>query len=520
MRRPLALAVLVVATLGLSACIPGFIEPKQPIGGGVASPAPSRTPVVEGAPAGFERFYAQTLDWSECSGADDGAYDCTEVTAPLDWADPDAGEIRLAVIRRAADGGDAIGSLLTNPGGPGASGYDFIADTVSYAVGEDLRRVYDVIGFDPRGVGRSTAVTCFDAQGMDAFLFDIPAAPRGSGEWTAELTERNERFVAACEAGSDGILPHVTTDNAARDMDLLRAVLGDEELHYLGYSYGTFLGAVYAKLFPERVGRLVLDGAIDPSIPGIAVGETQAVGFEAALRSYMAHCLEGRDCPFRGSVDDAMSDLGTLFASVDRSPLTASDGRELGADTLLTAIVASLYTEDNWTYLTMLLDDALSGDARMAFLLADFYYGRSPSGGYDDNSTEAFTAYNCMDYPAETDDTALAASKARIAQEAPTIAPYWEGVDTCEAWPYPATGVRETIAAEGAAPILVVGTTGDPATPYEWAVALADQLSSGVLVTREGEGHTGYGQGNRCVDEAVETYLVDGTVPQDGLVCR
>lgn len=513
-RRALAGAAgLVVAALTLTGCLSALIPE------GSAAPAPSRTPIVDGAPAGFETFYAQTLDWTACVGADAGTYDCTTVTAPLDWTDPAAGTIDLAVIRRAATDGDSIGSLLTNPGGPGASGYDLIADSASFAVGAALLAAYDVIGFDPRGVGRSSAVTCLDAAGMDRILYDIPADPRGSAGWTEELTARNQTFVDACVANSAGILPFVTTDNAARDMDLLRAVLGDEQLNYLGYSYGTFLGATYAKLFPERVGRLVLDGAIDPSIPGLDVGTTQAVGFESALRAYMADCLSQRGCPFDGTVDDAMADLSTLLASVDVHPLTSSDGSQLGADTLVTAIIAALYSESSWTYLTQALSDAFAGDPDTAFMLADFYNGRNADGTYQDNSTEAFRAYNCMDYPLDSSEADKAAASAIVAAQAPTIAPYWDGVDVCEVWPYPATGVRERITAEGAAPIVVVGTTNDPATPYEWSVSLADQLSSGVLVTREGEGHTGYNKGNACVDSAVENYLINGVVPQDGLVC-
>ncbi|WP_374198327.1 alpha/beta hydrolase [Microbacterium sp. NFH-22A-Y] len=512
-RAVVTIAALAAATTMLSGCLYAAIPPES-----AATPAPSREPDVDGAPAGFEEFYGQQLDWQACSGADAGSFDCATVTAPLDWTDPSVGTIDLAVIRRAATDGDAIGSLLTNPGGPGASGYDLIAQSSSFAVGAALSDVYDVIGFDPRGVGRSTAVRCFDAAEMDAYLFDIPADPRGSQGWTDELTARNQDFVKACEAGSDGILPYITTDNAARDMDLLRAVLGDTKLNYLGYSYGTFLGATYAKLFPERVGRLVLDGAIDPSVSGLDVSTTQAIGFESALRAYMADCLQGRSCPFSGSVDEGMAALGTLLASVDSSPLTGSDGRELGADTLMTAIIAALYSQDSWSYLSKALTDALAGDADTALTLADFYYARS-DGTYQDNSTEAFRAYNCMDYPLDSSQADKDAADALVRQKAPTIAPYWQGVDVCEVWPYPPTGVREKIAADGAAPIVVVGTTNDPATPYEWSVSLAEQLSSGVLVTRQGEGHTGYNKGNTCVDTAVEDYLVDGTVPQNGLTC-
>ena len=387
-------------------------------------------------------------------------------------------------------------------------------------MGAPLQKAYDVIGFDPRGVGESTAVRCYDAAEMDAYLFDIPKNPRGSDAWNDELLANHRAFAEACDANSGGILPFITTENAARDMDLLRAVLGDTSLHYLGYSYGTFLGATYAKLFPEKVGRLVLDGATDPSIPGLEQGLVQAIGFENALRAYMADCLDDSDCPFRGTVDEALADLSTLLASVDRAPLPAADGRLLGADALMTAIATALYSQDSWQYLTVALADVLQGDPNVAYQLVDFYYDRTPDGEYTSNGSKAFRAYNCMDFPLEDSDEAEAAAKARLDVEAPTIAPYWWGPDSCEVWPYPPTGVREKITAEGAAPIVVVGTTNDPATPYEWSVSLADQLASGVLVTRVGEGHTGYKKGNACVDDAVESYLIDGVVPQDGLRCE
>ncbi|MCP2637545.1 alpha/beta hydrolase [Microbacterium sp. HD4P20] len=503
------IAGLAAASVVLSGCLYTMIPESAP------RPTSSKSPNTDGVSAELLPFYEQNLEWTDCGG-----FDCTTVAAPLDWTDPGAGEIELSVIRSRAEGGaEPIGSLLTNPGGPGASGVGLIRDSLSFAVGDALRERFDVIGFDPRGVGESTAVRCYDAADMDAYLFGIPEGERGTDAWSDELLDRHADFAAACDAGSDGILPFITTENAARDMDLLRAVLGDTELNYLGYSYGTFLGATYAKLYPERVGRLVLDGAIDPAIPSLDVGITQGIGFESALRAYMASCLEDDECPFRGSVDEAMADLGTLLAAVDRDPIANADGRMLGADSLLTAIIAALYSQDSWSFLTAALTDVLAGDAGVAFQLADFYYNRS-EGVYLDNSTEAFRAYNCMDYPLDSTPEEEAAAEALLGAEAPTVAPYWIGPDPCEVWPYPATGVREPIAAEGAAPIVVVGTTNDPATPYSWSVSLAEQLESGVLVTRVGEGHTGYNKGNACVDGAVESYLIAGIVPEDGLRCE
>ncbi|MFS0895342.1 alpha/beta hydrolase [Microbacterium sp. 179-I 3D3 NHS] len=509
-RRAVALvAGLAAASVALSGCLYAMI-PEQ------AAPRPSSTqaPDTEGVAADLLPYYSQTLEWSGCGTG----FDCTEVTAPLDWENPANGEITLSVVRHQAEG-TALGSLLTNPGGPGSSGVDFILNSLDFVVGADVIQNYDVIGFDPRGVGASTAVTCYDAAEMDEYLYGIPSAKRGTAEWEAQLLDAHEAFAEACDANSGGILPYITTVNSARDMDLIRAVLGDTQLNYLGYSYGTFLGATYAELYPEKTGRLVLDGAVDPSIPGLEVGATQALGFESALRAYMQHCLDSRGCPFNGSVDEAMVDLGALLASADRTPLRNGDGRLMGADALLTAIIYPLYSEESWDYLTQALTEALQGDPTTAFLLADGYNGRE-NGVYVDNSSEAFRAYNCMDYPLEDDPAAAEATEARIAEGAPTLAPYWTGPDACEVWPYPPTGTRGAIAADGAGPIVVVGTTNDPATPYEWSESLAAQLQEGVLITRVGEGHTGYNKGNACVDEAVEAYLIDDLVPEDGLRCE
>ncbi|MBS1675704.1 MAG: alpha/beta fold hydrolase [Actinobacteria bacterium] len=502
-------AGLVIAALALTGCLYSMIP------AGSASPGPTATPDTSGVSGELTSFYGQKLTWKNCGSG----MDCTTVTAPLDWENPAKASIDLAVVRHRASGA-AKGSLLTNPGGPGASGVDLIKSSLSFAVSTTLAKNYDVIGFDPRGVGSSTAVKCFDAKDMDAYLYDLRPGARGSAEWTDAVNAANKRFADACEKNSDGILPYITTVNSARDMDLLRAVLGDKKLNYLGYSYGTFLGATYAELYPQRVGHLVLDGAIDPAVSSLDVSTTQAIGFESALRAYMADCLKNKKCPFQGTVDEAMSDLGALLAGLERSPQRNSDGRMLGPDSMMTSIVAALYSQDSWSYLTESLAAVLKGDPSIAFQLADFYNNRQ-NGTYTDNSTEAFNAYNCMDYPTDDDPAAKAASDAKIRAEAPTVAPYWSGPDLCAQWPYPPTGKRGEIHAAGSGPILVVGTTNDPATPYAWAQSLAKQLDGGVLITRVGEGHTGYNKGNTCVDDAVDAYFVDGTVPDKaGIRCE
>ncbi|MGN8026500.1 alpha/beta hydrolase [Microbacterium sp. 22242] len=508
-RLSAVVAGLTVAAVALSGCLYSMIPAES-------SPSSRSTtpPDTSGIAPELQSFYGQKLSWSSCGSG----MECTTVKTPLDWENPAKASIDLAVVRHRASG-TAKGSLLTNPGGPGASGVDLIKSSLTFAVSGTLIKNYDVIGFDPRGVGASTAVKCYDAAQMDAYLYSIPPGTRGSAPWKAAQEKANKDFGAACEKNSGGILPYITTVNSARDMDLLRGVLGDKKLNYLGYSYGTFLGATYAELYPDRVGHLVLDGALDPAVSNLDVSTTQAIGFESALKAYMTDCLKSKKCPFQGTVDEAMSDLGALLASVDRSPQKNADGRMLGADTLMTSIVVALYSQGDWTYLTQSLTAVLKGDPTIAFQLADSYNSRE-NGKYTDNSTEAFDAYNCMDYPRDDDAAAKAASQAKIKAEAPVVAPYWDGADVCDQWPYPPSGTRGEIKAAGSGPILVVGTTNDPATPYAWAVSLAKQLEGGVLITRVGEGHTGYNKGNSCVDDAVDAYFVNSTVPDKaGIRC-
>ena len=511
-RRLLTVVVgVAVASVTLNACL------FTPIEFGKKSASPSNGPDTSGVPAELKPFYSQTVAWHACNGDDD----CGRVSVPLDWTAPAQGRMQLAVIRHRASDGSPKGALLVNPGGPGASGVQLVRDSVEYAVGADLEKNYDVIGFDPRGVGESRpAVKCYDATEMDAFLFDLPTQKRNTSAWVAEELSNFKRFGQACDRSSAGILAHIDTVSAARDMDVIRAALGQKKLDYLGYSYGTFLGATYAGLYPGRVGHMVLDGALDPSASSLDVSVAQGVGFESALRAYMAYCLKQKGCPFSGTVGDAMSDLGAMLAQVDANPQPNSDGRDLGADSLMTAIVSALYSQSSWKYLTQALDGVANGDPSIAFQLADFYYNRV-DGRYEDNSFEAFNAYNCMDYPGGETAAQIAAAQQTLKRKAPTIAPYWSvQVDTCSQWPIKNHVTRQQIHAPGAAPIIVIGTSNDPATPYAWAKSLASQLDSGLLITRIGQGHTGFNKGNSCVDDAVNGYFLAGTTPQDGLVCR
>ncbi|NQX10920.1 alpha/beta fold hydrolase [Microbacteriaceae bacterium VKM Ac-2855] len=482
---------------------------------GSAPVRPTSTPAAQSVAAELEPYYTQTLIWTEC-----GSAQCSEAIVPLDWNDPAAATATIALTRHPARDGSPLGSLLVDPGGPGASGVDFVKDSVDSAVDGVLRDQYDIVGFDPRGVGASTAVSCYDASGMDAYLYDILPGERGSDEWFAAQRNTTQAFADACAENSGDLLPHVDTVSAAKDLDVLRAALGDTALNYLGYSYGTYLGATYAGLHPDRVGRLVLDGALDPTATSLDVVLEQAKGFESALRAYLTDCLAGEECPFSGTVDEAMTDVRAMLDRVERSPIRATDGRELGGSTLFTAIIYPLYQATAWSALSQMLTSVQKGDASIAFQYADGYNGRSSDGGYADNSTEAFTAINCVDYSYAPDIATMRTEAAQIEAAAPYIGRYMAYGDTqCEVWPVSFTGERTAVTAEGAAPILVVGTTNDPATPYVWAQSLASQLSSGQLITYTGEGHTAYNKSNSCVDDAVDGYFVSGTVPASDPQC-
>ncbi|MDH6181830.1 pimeloyl-ACP methyl ester carboxylesterase [Microbacteriaceae bacterium SG_E_30_P1] len=509
MRRLLPVpAVAVALTLVLTGCMSWFLPPD------VRS---TSTPTGETVPANLERFYHQELEWSSCGGG----LQCATAIAPLDWADPGAGEIELALVRQAATSGAPIGSLLVNPGGPGGSGYDFIRDSIDYATDERLQERFDVVGFDPRGVNRSTPITCYeDPAELDEYLYGIPPGEAGSDEWLAAAADASRQFGERCLELTGPLLGHVDTPSAARDMDMLRAALGDEELNYLGYSYGTLLGQVYADLFPDRTGRLVLDGAVDPNSTEFEKTATQARGFESALRAFLEDCATASDCPFRGSVDASLREVRALLDTLDASPLIAADGRELGSSAMFTAIILPLYTPSNWIYLRQVFTDVFSGDPEYAFQLADNYNGRSPDGTYRDNQTEAFIGINCLDEHGAPTADEMRAEAEELRELAPVLGPQmaWGGTG-CPNWPVPAVLERAPIVAEGSADILVIGTTNDPATPYEWAVTIAETLENGHLVTYEGEGHTAYNKSNQCVNDVVDAFFIDGVVPESDPRC-
>ena len=488
-----------------------------------ASPSPSATTSTSPSASASPSSSAGTspsagtgaLDWTDCGAP----FECATLQVPIDYANPQGSSIGLALIRLpASDPSSRIGSLLTDPGGPGASGVDFVrsAQTVFSA---DLRAHFDIVGFDPRGVERSSPIECLDGPATDQ-LYELDPTPDTPAERQA-IIDATKAFDAACEAHSGELLPHMTTADAARDMDRIRAAVGDRKLTYLGFSYGTFLGTVYAGLFPTQVRALALDGAIDPTLTFEQGSISQAKGFAVAFQHFLADCASRPSCEFyHGGKPQPAFDA--LMASIDAHPLPATflkDPRPVGTWLATTGVIEALYAKQLWPLLAQGLALAERGDGSILLYLADQYSMRQPDGTYK-NLLSAFVAVNCVDYLSPSDISGYEALLPKLKQASPEFgeATLYESLQ-CLYWPVRATKDPGVIKAEGAPPILVVATTGDPATPYEQGVALAKELSSGVLLTRVGDGHTAYGE-SACIDAKVDAYLIDLTVPPDKTTCQ
>ncbi|MGV9549049.1 alpha/beta hydrolase [Streptomyces ardesiacus] len=480
--------------------------------GGRSSAAPTAA-----APSGVPKALAsQTLDWTRCKGTDDapapdGDWRCATLKAPLDWSRPDGETIDLALIRSRASGDDRIGSLLFNFGGPGSSGVSTLpsyADTVS-----SLHKRYDLVSWDPRGVAASEGVRCRSDEAIEA-AESVDSTPDTPAEEQAYLKDAAD-FGKGCQKAAGKLMEHVSTTDTARDMDLMRHVLGDGKMHYFGISYGTELGGVYAHLFPRNVGRVILDAVVDPGADTMGHAENQARGFQRALDDYLKST--GQD-PEQGS-----RKIAGLLKRLDAKPLpTSSPGRELTQTLAVTGIVLPLYSESGWPALTSALTAAEKGDGSELLALADGYNERDPSGRYG-TTTHSQRVISCLDDKQRPTVEETKKLLPRLEEISPVFGAFlgWDTAGWCHDWPVAGQPETPEVSAPGAAPILVVGNTGDPATPYEGARRMADELGKdvGVVLTWEGEGHGAYGSGSDCVDSAVDAYLLKGTVPKDGKVC-
>ncbi|MBV6700450.1 alpha/beta hydrolase [Kitasatospora aureofaciens] len=496
-------------------------------GGTTSAAEPAPTSAATASATGSLTF--AHLDWQACPApnaaqgggtAPAGDWQCATLKAPLDYAKPSDGTIDLALIRsRAKDEQHRIGSLLFNFGGPGGSGVATLpALAAAYT---SLNTRYDLVSFDPRGVGASAGVKCLDDKAMDASnaIGNTPENPAA----VKELDETTAQFNAACEHNSGPVLPFVDTESAARDMDLMRQALGDQHLYYFGISYGTELGGVYAHLFPQQVGRLVLDSVVDPTKDPLQNSLGQAKGFQLALEDFMKACsTQVSDCPTGSGGAQGTARITELLQKVEKTPLPTSSDRQLTGSLAVTGIAGALYSQETWPALAAGLAEAMrQGSGTVLLQLADSLLGRGPNGHYN-NLNAANRAISCVDAKQRYSDQDVEQQLPQFRTASPVFGAFtaW-GLTNCTGWPVPGRTDHPDVAAPGAAPILVVGTTGDPATPVEGARAMAQQLGAGVgvTVTLQGEGHGGYNTGNPCLKQTVDSYLLDGKVPADGTVC-
>ncbi|GAA1426329.1 alpha/beta hydrolase [Microlunatus lacustris] len=517
-RRSLAagLTALVLAGCSLGGADPAPTSAPAPA---TVTPTPVRlpaegrplTPVPDVRPPGFadpppgsgiERYRSQTLSWQPCGRG----LQCATVLAPLDHDAPDDQALTLALARRPATAEPRLGSLFINPGGPGGSGRAY----AGFFDAEGLE-AYDIVGWDPRGVGASTPVRCYGAGDLDRYLA-VDVSPDDATEERA-LEAETYAFGQACLDNSGPLLEHISTTATVRDLELLRRLVGDPALQYFGASYGTQIGALYAELFPDTVGRMVLDAAVDISDSDVS----QLEGFERALEHFARWAAtSAEEDPLGSSEAAVLSRIRRLLEGLDEEPLTTPGGRVLSQQQGVQGLVSPLYGRERWPELLRALAAAVDGDARPLLALADQGNYRNPDGTYG-QINDAFPAIRCLD----SQETSLREAEREaedLLARAPVLGPF-AGLDlVCPLWPVAPAPEAPRITAAGAAPIVVLGTTGDPATPYENAVGMASQLTSGVLVTLEGEGHTAYDQ-SACIRGLVLPYLVGGPPPADGSRC-
>lgn len=506
--RPLrtALAAALVSTVLLGACATsgGNDDAKLPT---TTKPSSSSTG-SSGTPSTAPEPGARTIDWEEC----DGGFECGTLTVPLDYTKPDGKTIDIAVTRHPADEPDQrIGALFLNPGGPGGSAIELAHSYSRVGVISDR---FDIIGFDPRGVGESSELDCHSHL-VD--IYDADPTIDSKADRTETLST-SEEFVDECQEKYGDILPFLGTTDVAKDMDEVRKAIGEEQINYLGYSYGTSLGQEYARQFPTHVRAMVIDGVVDHAPDGLTTAESQAAGFQTALASYLDHC-ESDGCGFGGQ--DASKVIDEVSAAAEKAPIpSAKADRPATPGVVSLALAQALYSETLWGTLSSALRDAQDGDGSGLVDLADQYLGRTDDGSYD-GGFEIYFAVSCLDdtWPSNPDqviDASLKAEKDVPRFGGPIVIDYIR----CAMWPTKSKPLAPVPAStKGLPPIVVVSTTNDPATPYENGVAVAKQIPGAVLVTNEGEGHTVVGQGKPCIDDMVQDYFVDLQAPEDGLTC-
>jgi pimeloyl-ACP methyl ester carboxylesterase len=457
-------------------------------------------------PKTLSGYYAQEINWQSCNQD----FQCATLVVPIDYKKLSTGTFEIALLRYEARTPKKLGSLIVNPGGPGGSGVDYTY-AAEYIFSPAILDRYDIVGFDPRGVSRSAPIRCLSDEELDANN-NSDSKPDNEKEFQ-QILQDTKKYAEKCKANNK-YLTSYSTANVGRDMDILREVLGDKQLNYMGKSYGTYLGTLYAHFFPEKVGRVVLDGAVDPTISNFQQTLTQALGFDQAFSSFAKDCTSKKNCPLTKGKEAAVAEMQNLFAQAAKKPLpTKTSNRTLSETMMVLGTASAMYDNvTGWPKLRKAIAQAQKGFGDEFLGLADEYTGRQSDGSYPNNEFDSGATIDCLDVDEPRTVAEIKRDAEVFAEEAPLFGPYLAyGGLTCK---YFGQSQEESIAPiKTINPIIVIGTTGDPATPYEWAQGLNKLLTNSVLVSLTGEGHTGQGQGNACIDNQIDNFYITGKVP-------
>jgi pimeloyl-ACP methyl ester carboxylesterase len=459
-------------------------------------------------------FVVNPIEWTACDGSTSTEVECGNIEVPFDYANPDQGSFVLYVKRHnATNPADRVGSMMVNPGGPGFGGSS-LADDAQYYFSQDIIDHFDIIAWDPRGTGESTpSVNCVDT--FDEY-FGLDSPPETPDEKQA-LIDASQAFNDKCEEKSGTILPYISTKASAQDINSLRLALGEEKVSFFGFSYGSELGTTWATMFPETVRAIVVDGAVDPNASSIQEGMNQAKGFEGQLAAFLKQCSEKTTCAFHNG-GNAEAAFDKLVIDIDSKPLEVSKNRTpVTQGVLFTAVAQAMYSDYYWPQLSEALNDAQLGDGKGILQLYDDYYQRNTDGTYG-NELEAFLAISCLDDPGATSTEEVDSHIEEFIAAAPRLGGNFAYGYSCALWPVKQAD-RVTITGKSAGPIVVVGTTGDPATPLSSTRKMALGLEQGILIVVDANQHTGYGA-NNCVVKAVDDYLIKLIVPANELTCK